>query len=652
MGKRIAILLLALFFMKSGLQAQASSSSAPYWKLYSYYGELKLNGYYRNQLRSGFQINEKQQSTLYSAGILLRTKNYIWSPKFITIDLDGEYTPDKANEKYLVIPDQAESRDMSKFDARLTFLPLNKFSISSYFNYGRVYNNRENLSSMRSNGKNWGTTLYYRVKKFPFSIGYTNYNQQEDEMQTGRRFLNIQKNLEGKVNTSFGKTDRHELIASYNDFFRKDFSKTEVAIQINNLSYSGLLFFGARKRSTASTLLSGTWQKGSDIFTRYQAIENVNMELRKNLMLGTNYLYYSDQRPFQSLTQNKIGANLQHQLFQSLHSTISYDHVSTNQSIYDQQLQTGFIDVAYTKKILKKHDLDLSYRYSLQTQNWKGADGALNILNESITLKDGVITLLARPYITPGTIRLRDATGSIIYQENIDYRVIPQNQFIQIERMPGGLIANNTSVFADYIAVQPGTYTYNTSNKLFSAGISLYNRLFNVYYRKSLQDYDHLKQVDFVTLNYFDQQVMGFRLDYKIFNGGAEYDQMKSTVLPYELYRYYINLQGAIKNRLFLVLNGNLYDYKKLNNSRNIRYADVNASATYNIRPKLSLATTLTYRKQQGEDVALDLLGLHTALNAEINKLRFQVMYNYYNRVIYNEKLQFNAFNVQIARKF
>jgi hypothetical protein len=118
------------------------------------------------------------------------------------------------------------------------------------------------------------------------------------------------------------------------------------------------------------------------------------------------------------------------------------------------------------------------------------------------------------------------------------------------------------------------------------------------------------------------------------------------------LYRYFINLQGALKNRLFLVLNGNLYDYKRLNNTRNIRYTDINATATYNIRPKLSLATTLTYRKQQGEDVALDLLGLRAALNAEINKLRFQVIYNYYNREIYNERLQFNAFNVQIARKF
>ena len=71
-----------------------------------------MNSYDRDQLRTGNRISEKQKSSFVSAGILLRTKNYIWSPNFITLDLGGEYSPDKANEKYLVIPDQAENGDM------------------------------------------------------------------------------------------------------------------------------------------------------------------------------------------------------------------------------------------------------------------------------------------------------------------------------------------------------------------------------------------------------------------------------------------------------------------------------------------------------------------------------------------------------------
>ena len=650
--KKLTILLLSSFVVSFGIKAQTGATTTKFWKLYSHYGEVKLNAFYRSQLRTGTQIKERQQSTMYSAGILLRTKNYIWSPKFIVLDLDGEYTPDKANEKYLVIPDQAENRDIRKFDARLTFLPQNKFSIGSYFNYGRVYNNRENLSNMRSTGTNWGSTLFYRTKKFPFSIGYTSWNQDEEEMQTGRKFKNLQNNIEGKVNTTFGKTDRHELLTAYNTFYRKDFSKTEVSIKIKNLSYSGVIFFGAKKRNTLSTFLSGAWQEGNEVFTRYQAIENINIELKRNLKLGANYLFYKDQRPLQSITQNKIGGMLQHQLFQSLHTQVAYDYVTTKQSQYNENLQNGFIDLAYTKKILKKHDLDLSYRYNLQVQKWNSQDGLLSIVNESITLRDGQISLLARPYITSGTIRLKDATGSIIYQENLDYRLIVQNQFIQVQRIPGGLIANNSAVFADYTAIQPGTYQYNSTNTQFAAGITFFNRLFNLYYRKSVQDYDHLKKIDFVILNYYDQQVMGFRLDYKFINAGAEYDHMNSTILPYQLYRYYLNLQGAVKKKLMLAVNGNLYDYKKLNNIKNIQYIDVNGTATYHLIPQVSLAATITYRKQKGEGVDLDLLGFRTELTAEIHKLRFWVMYNYYDRVISNEKLQFNAVNIQIARKF
>ena len=127
---------------------------------------------------------------------------------------------------------------------------------------------------------------------------------------------------------------------------------------------------------------------------------------------------------------------------------------------------------------------------------------------------------------------------------------------------------------------------------------------------------------------------------------------MSSTILPYQLYRYFINLQGTLKNKVILAVNGNLSDYKKLNNLKNVRYIDMYGSALYQFNSQLSLSGTLIYMDQKGEGVSLNLLSFRTEFIANIHKLRFSASYNNYNRTIFNEKIVFNSVNVQLTRKF
>ncbi len=652
--KRAATILLSLVFLVPARNhAQSAKKQTGFWRISSYSGEIRANWFYRLQERKGNQIYEKQESDLLSAGILLRTNSYIWHPRFLTIDINGEYTPTQTKDKYLVIPDEAENRDMRRFDVAFTLLPQNKFSISSYINYGRVYNSRESLTSILSNSKNWGSTLFLRANKIPFSIGYNSWNLDEKEIQTNRRFQNKQNNLEGRFNTSFGKNDKQDLVVTHSEFFRKDYSKTETFNKINNLSYNSHVLFGVKKRDNMSTLFSGTWQNGNDTFTRYQFLENINCELKNNFSLGTNYSFFSDQRFLQTLNQHKAGAYIRHHLFESLYSQLSYDYTTASHTMYKQSLQQGSVDLKYSKKILKKHDLELAYRYNLQQQHWQSDDGIIPVINEILQLKDGQITLLSRPYITVSTVRIKDVTGTIIYQANLDYIIIPQNNFLQVQRVPGGQIANNATVYVDYTAIQPGNYDYTGTNYYLSAGLSFFNRFLGFYYHRSVQDYQDLKKADFLTLNYFQNNVFGVRLEYKYLTGGVEYDDMNSHVLPYKLLRYFINLQGTLKKKIAVSVNGNVYDYKELGDVKNLQFADVSLNAVWQLSKKLSLKSSFNYRKQTGEGVGLDLLNFKTGFNADIKRLRFSVDYNYYDRSIFtSEKIRFNAVNIQLARKF
>ncbi|MBI5370980.1 MAG: hypothetical protein HZA79_03010 [Sphingobacteriales bacterium] len=623
-----------------------------FWRLHRYSGELKLNGFYREQQRNGYRFSEKQQTTNYMAGLALRTQSYFWHPRFITLDVDAEYTPARSDEKFLVIPDQAETRDVRKADIRLTILPQHKYSLVSYLNYSRVYNNRENLSNIRSSGTNWGSTLFMRSKFIPFSLGYTSWDQQEDELLTGRSFLNRQKNVEARFNKSFGSLDKQELLLSRNYFFRRDYSRFAVSNTIYNANYSGLFFTGKAKKNTISNYMSGNWQRGNEPFDRYQAISNMNWDLHHGFHFNNHYTYFGENRFSQRLDQHKAGAALQHQLFQSLHTRISYEYTTTAQTTYSQQLSRGAGEFNYSKIILKKHQLDLNGSYALQQEKWKSADAMVTVLNEAITLRDGLVTLLSRAYADAASIQLKDGTGTLYYQLNLDYIIIPQGNFIQVQRVPGGLIPDNTTVYADYTAMQPGNFSYYSTNSQVGAGLYFFNRLIGVYYRRAVQDYQQLKQAGFLTLNYFHQKVAGIRADYKWLSAGVEYDKMNSTVLPYELFRYYLQLQGSIKDKCILSASGNIYHYTMLNDIPDVRFTDITAAIMFRFTKKVSLSTSIACREQTGQGLNLNMLNSRTELSANLHKLRFGVIYNYYDRILSAERIKFNAVTVQCLRRF
>lgn len=647
----IAIILFLLLLPLFSL-AQQNPVRTGFWRLASYNGELKLNGFYRDQKRTGIFIKERQNTLQYNGGIQLNTRSYFWHPRFITLDLNGEYAPARNQDKFLAIPDLNENIDIRKLDARISILPQSKFSWVSYYNYGRIYNSRENLSSIRSTGDNWGSTIFIRSGKFPVSLGYTDWKQKEEEILTGRIFDNQQKVADMRLSMTFGKHDKHDILASRGEYMRRDYSGSQVRNELWNSSYSGLQFGGKKQQHTYSTYISGTRQKGFENFDRYQGLANLNWYLGGHFYFGQNYMLFGEQRPQSSLQQQQYGVFLRHQLFQSLSSRIGADQTRTNQSSYDQQLTRGTAELSYTKVIRKKHGIDLSYRYTLQQENWNSQDQTIFIPNEAVNLRDGQITLLARPYIDLPSFRLKDATGTTIYQINLDYILIPQGDFLQVQRVPGGLIPDNANVFAEYRAIQPGNYRYNSTNITYNAGLNFFNRLLQVYYRRAEQDYKQLKLTSGLTLNYFTQQVAGIRLEHKGLGGGVEYDNMKSTVLPYEVYRFFIAFQRTFSNKFVFNINGNYSDYRRLNELKNVRFADLSGTAIYRFTPKISFTTTAILRVQEGQGVNLNMFTSRNELSAQLHKIRFAAIYNYYDRKIDVEQIRFNAVTLQVSRKF
>ena len=185
----------------------------------------------------------------------------------------------------------------------------------------------------------------------------------------------------------------------------------------------------------------------------------------------------------------------------------------------------GF-DIKYTKKI-PKGQLTLSYNYFRFNQQMKSEPWNLQVLMEPHVLLDAEIEYLDKQFIDITSIVVKDATGTIFYQENLDYVLIERDRFIEIQRIPGGQITDGQTVYVDYINTQNESYQYVTNNNTFNASISFFNMFIEFYYRTSKQDYTNIEKADFVTLNYYTQNIIGTRLIYKIFSGGVEYEHYK-----------------------------------------------------------------------------------------------------------------------------
>ena len=273
-------------------------------------------------------------------------------------------------------------------------------------------------------------------------------------------------------------------------------------------------------------------------------------------------------------------------------------------------------------------------------------------MSEEHVLRSGEIELLNKPHAVPGSVVVKDITGTIVYQLNFDYLLIERNAYLEITRVPGGQIAENSAVYVDYIVNQPGSYRYDANIVNFSANLLILKNLLEFYYRLSFQNYDHLENTEFLTLNYITQNIIGTRVEYKFASGGVEFDNYNSTVIPYRLIRFYFLLQGNINGKVIYCLDGNYRTYRMLDDNSLQKYAALSGNVSYMITPQTKVTLDIGYRKQVGPGIDLNLLTARSEFTANYNRLYLKAGVEVYKRLYLNDKINFFRAYVEVVRTF
>lgn len=642
--------MLLVLVLNSGLSYSQSSANGFFHSQFVN-GDVKLQGLYRMQKSVIGDISEDQRSTYYIGGIRLNTGSYLWNPDLIFINLDGEYNPETRDETYLLVPDRSEVRTLKKIDFRTSIFRSKPISLNTFLNLNQTYYNRELLTNVKSDNKQWGGLLSLNNKVLPLSVSYRQSDWSQEELQTGRIFKMAQNNLLGRISKSFGEKDTHEILYSRDDYTYNYAGEKEVNSLIDRVALNNNIYFDRRQKYGLNSQVSYYDQSGDNKFTKIEAIERLMFFLPANFRLTGGYNYNKFKDPFQLLIQNRVGGALHHQLFESLSSNISVDYSDINQTIYDEKNFKAEFEINYSKKI-PTGMLNLNYRYSRNYFDLNGVSAPIQIVNEEHVLSDAEIVLLNKPYVDLSTLVIKDQAGIIIYQLNIDYLVTVRNNYVEIQRMLGGQISNNQAIKADYTAIQPGSYNYVSDNNSFSSSILLFNKLIELYYRVSVQDYRKLSETDFLTLNYYNQNIYGGRLDVGFAGIGVEYDNYNSNIIPYIRYRYYIDLNWSLRSRLLVSLNGNILDYKVIDNEVNQLHTNINGKITYNFTHKTKIDFDAGYLSQKGRNIDLDMITSKLEVSTAFRQLYLKGGLEMYRRHYLESDFLFAGTFVEIVRKF
>ncbi|MDX2443212.1 MAG: hypothetical protein QNK30_05380 [Bacteroidales bacterium] len=650
--KRIRYILL-LFILVPGLVcfSQGNLSSLGFWHQLAFNGEISLEGLYRQQ-NSLIGVSEENQQSLYGiAGIKLHSSSYLWLPDLVLLDIDFEFNPETRNERYLTIPNRSEVRTLGKIGIRSTLFNNKPITIIPYYNYNQSYFNRENLTNVQSKSQQWGGIVLLKNRHVPLTLRYNDLKWSQKETETGRVFTNNRSTFEGRIARSFGLRDKNELIYGHDDYTYTHTALDTNRNVINRVNLNNQFFLDTAKNYNFNSRISYYNQEGTINFNRFDVNERILFNLPHNFQLSANYNYYQLKERTQNLIQNRVGADLSHELFLSLRSNVFIEYYRTRQTVYNESNVKVGIGFDYTKQIPFGR-LNLSYHYFRHHLEMKGETATLQIVNEGHTLTDGLLEFLDRPNIDIKSVVIKDITGTIIYQQNFDYVLIERNNYIEIQRILGGLIPIGGSVLVDYVAIQPGSYQYDLNNHNVYAGLLLFDRLLEVYYRGRFQNYVNIKQTDYLTLNYFSQNIFGLRIEKNFVRGGIELDNYMSNIIPYRMIRYYLNLQGGFKNKILLSLNASLRDYKYIEENHQQLYGNISGRAVYTFKAQTRLELEVGYLRHKAFQMDLSMWTGRLEFSTVFHQLYLYAGIDFYSRNYTTSNFTLSGLFLRVTRKF
>ncbi|MBN1956892.1 MAG: hypothetical protein JXQ81_10860 [Desulfuromonadales bacterium] len=258
--------------------------------------------------------------------------------------------------------------------------------------------------------------------------------------------------------------------------------------------------------------------------------EDLKLQLGEALSSELSYGYRNVETPNQEQRQQSGEAALEHQLFDSLTTRLSYrvdqtDYLTGEER--DWQAQAGW---SYSKKLPRDSHLNMSYRYRYGVTDRNLVDQQLTVIDETFTVTVFLAGFLEQPDIIPESIVVYSADRSIIYTRDTEYRINVIGRRTELEIIGGGIVAGDL-LSIDYLYRVNNSIEYSTTGHAVSTSLSLFQQRYRVYGSFSTTDQTLTSGV--VNVSPLTDQTyaqVGFEGDFEVVSFGSSYTYLDSTL--------------------------------------------------------------------------------------------------------------------------
>ncbi|MCC7377475.1 MAG: hypothetical protein IT581_22635 [Verrucomicrobiales bacterium] len=609
--------------------------------------------------RGGFSTTPMTRDRLYIApAVELGGHGSIYHPNLFEYDLQGEGLISYEQFDLAGSPNAESNGHDSSWDPLIRYnlnarlLKDKPYSPSFHASRGRAFRDLDFFTRTTVDTEDYGAVAGYRTGLIPFNVSYDRRSESESGMarpsSTDEEIVAVDarnsRAYGGETQFTYSHNNFNRLNRGFaedsGDSHRADLTDTEKLGADDWILLRSLLRYGR---------VDSTGRNDEDL----QFSENLTLRHSSSLQSYYDYSYSSRASGGTDNIGNTGGAGIQHQLFESLTSSLEFrgeDQSSTGPSgTVDILRYGGTLAENYTKKLGDWGRLHLGYSLGVQPEERTFSGTDINILDEPHTLRDSDITLLALPNADVASIRITDTTGTILYLANLDYLVFSRGAVTEIRRVSGGHIPNGGAVLVSYVARNQESDRYTNIINAFQWRLDLFGRLLSFYARVTIDQKPGGKSA---TLNEFVDTVAGVESEWKGLQLGAEYENYDSTLTPYTAFRFREGYNWSPLTYANFGINFSQTFTEFPDTNRRVDYQDV--IARVEIRPVRSVSIKLEggYRIEEGDGVDQTIFTARADVSYTLGRFAAALGYEYHDESYFADLYHKHFLYLKVRRTF
>ena len=548
---------------------------------------LGLSYKFEEDERTGPDITTMETTETYTEKLEIETEGWFYHPALLTYTLrlspEWEQIVQESNES-----EKRTSRTfLQGYFTEFTFLQFKPYTLRLFAN--RQTSTLESAFAQRAktDSDTYGGALMLKYRALPTILTYNHLKSAQSGFFTSDEDRD-EFRMDMRHNSE--KSGDTVLNASYIDS-----AKTTQGIPATTEAMSAFLNNSYNVTKDKKMLLNSSLNY-REILSNF--IKNTGYSLSESLLwrhtrnLSTNYTIHYDKNEDAEFSAEKrsAGFNLTHLLYENLTTSINIDGSSSEFTGGSEDFYGGGVNFNYNRKI-PWGTLNINTGYDYRLVNRDITQNFLDIRDESHFLTDGVIALLANEHVVIDSIAITDATGTIVYIKDVDYRIEEIDFSVRISRTTFGGIANGQEVLVDYQYLSNPAFDYSTFGQSYGINLNLWS-VWRVFYRFNRSEQKFISGTPPDTLTDDSIHTAGTELNWKWSATRLELEDRQTTNIPTRKWQAEETITARYGRSIFLSLSGHYGVLKFKETDEDEKFYGVNS----NIQLITSRQSRLTFQ--------------------------------------------------------